>query len=100
MRAPQDEDGRARGSSPNRFGHSNLTMSNSPSRSRGAFLRPGLATLLHSPRTRGGRSADPPPVHPHAAPSCPRLLRRLSFLLLRPPHAASTILRAHPLEPG
>ena len=35
-----------------------LTMSNSPSRSRGAFLRPGFATLLHSPRTRGGRSAE------------------------------------------
>src|SRR5262249_47523634 len=40
------------------FGHSNLTMSNSPSRSRGAFLRPGFATLLHPPRTRGGRSAE------------------------------------------
>src|SRR5262245_50190532 len=33
-------------------------MSNSPSRSRGAFLRPGFASLLHSPRTRGGRSAE------------------------------------------
>jgi hypothetical protein len=30
-----------------------LTMSNSPSRSRGAFLCPGFATLLHSPRTEG-----------------------------------------------
>jgi hypothetical protein len=40
------------------FGNSRLTMSNSPSRSRGAFLRPGFATLLHSPRTRGGRSAE------------------------------------------
>src|SRR5262245_27911377 len=30
-----------------------LTMSNSPSRSRGAFLRPGFATSLHSPRTEG-----------------------------------------------
>src|SRR5262249_36159261 len=30
-----------------------LTMSNSPSRSRGAFLRPGFATLLHSPRVEG-----------------------------------------------
>jgi hypothetical protein len=27
-------------------------------RSRGAFLRPGFATLLHRPRTRGGRSAE------------------------------------------
>jgi hypothetical protein len=26
--------------------------------SRGAFLRPGFASLLHSPRTRGGRSAE------------------------------------------
>src|SRR5262249_31892035 len=30
-----------------------LTMSNSPSRSRDAFLRPGFATLLHSPRVEG-----------------------------------------------
>src|SRR5499427_1973513 len=28
-------------------------MSNSPSRSRGAFLRPGFATLLRSPRIEG-----------------------------------------------
>jgi hypothetical protein len=35
-----------------------IHFSNSPSRSRGAFLRPGFATLLHSPRTRGGRSAE------------------------------------------
>src|SRR5215831_18119184 len=39
-------------------GHSHLTMSNSPSRSRGTFLRPGFATLLHRPRMRGGRSAE------------------------------------------
>jgi hypothetical protein len=38
--------------------HSDLTMSNSPSRSRGAILRPGFATLLHSPRIEGGRSAE------------------------------------------
>jgi hypothetical protein len=35
-----------------------LTMSNSPSRSRGAFLRPGFATLLRQPESRGGRSAE------------------------------------------
>ena len=35
------------------FGHSDLTMSNSPSRSRDAFLRPGFATLLHSPPNEG-----------------------------------------------
>src|SRR5262249_10665239 len=35
------------------FGNSHLTMSNSPSRSRGAFLRPGFAPLLHSPRIEG-----------------------------------------------
>ena len=40
------------------FGYSHLTMSNSPSRSRGACLRPSFASLLHSPRTRGGRSAE------------------------------------------
>ena len=34
-------------------------MSNSPSRSRGACLRPGFATLLHSPPTRvGGAPTD------------------------------------------
>src|SRR6266516_735821 len=37
-------------------------MSNSPSRSRGAFLRPGFATLLHRPRTRGGGA---PIRHPY-----------------------------------
>jgi hypothetical protein len=30
-----------------------IHFSNSPSRSRGAFLRPGFASLLHSPRTEG-----------------------------------------------
>src|SRR5262245_18799987 len=48
-------------------------MSNNPSRSRGAFLRPGFATLLHSPRTEGwaerretfGCSAE----HPWGVPS-------------------------------
>jgi len=35
------------------FGNSQLTMSNSPSRSRGTFLRPGFATSLHSPRIEG-----------------------------------------------
>src|SRR5262249_22302720 len=35
-----------------------IHFSNSPSRSRGALLRPGFASLLHSPRTRGGRSAE------------------------------------------
>ena len=33
-------------------------MSNSPSRSRGALLRPGFASLLRSPQSRGGRSAE------------------------------------------
>ena len=33
-------------------------MSNSPSRSRGACLRPGFATLLRSPESGGGRSAE------------------------------------------
>ena len=50
MRAPQDED-------EHRVS-AQLTMSNSPSRSRGAFLRPGFATLLRSPESRGGRSAE------------------------------------------
>ena len=33
--------------------NSHLTMSNSPPRSRGAFLHPGFATSLHSPRIEG-----------------------------------------------
>src|SRR6266568_8952497 len=41
------------GSSLNRSLESQLTMSNSPSRSRGAFLRPGFASLLHRPRIEG-----------------------------------------------
>src|SRR5262249_62369648 len=36
------------------FGNCHLTVSNSPSRSRGACLRPGFAISLHSPRTRVG----------------------------------------------
>src|SRR5215475_10094317 len=66
-------------------GHSNLTMSNSPSRSRGACLRPGFATLLHSPRIEGwaerretfGCSAK----HPwglHVTRQARRLARRLA----------------------
>jgi hypothetical protein len=35
------------------FGNSRLTMSNSHSRSRGAFLRPSFASLLHRPRIEG-----------------------------------------------
>jgi hypothetical protein len=35
-----------------------IHFSNSPSRSRGAFLRPGFASLLRSPESRGGRSAE------------------------------------------
>ena len=35
-----------------------FTMSNSPARSRGALLRPGFASLLRSPQSRGGRSAE------------------------------------------
>jgi hypothetical protein len=45
MRAPQDED-------EHRVSV-HLTMSNSPSRSRGACLRPGFVALLHSPRIEG-----------------------------------------------
>src|SRR5262249_33911114 len=40
------------------FGNFHLTMSNSPSRSRGALLRPGFASLLRQPESRGGRSAE------------------------------------------
>src|SRR5262249_22367278 len=64
------------------------------------FPRPGFASLLRSSRTEGGRSADPPPVHPQVSSGCPRLFQRPSFLLLRPPHGAPTILRVHRFEPG
>ena len=41
------------------FGNSRLTMSNSHSRSRGAFLRPGFCILCFTdPESRGGRSAE------------------------------------------
>ena len=52
-RAPRDEDGKLAARRRTVFGNSHLTMSNSPSRSRGAYLRPGFATLLHSPRIEG-----------------------------------------------
>src|SRR5262249_7839571 len=62
-----------------------IHFSNSPSRSRGAFLHPGFATSLHSPRTEGwaerretfGCSAE----HPwgvHITRHARRLARRLA----------------------
>ena len=67
------------------FGHSDLTMSNSPSRSRDAFLRPGFATLLHSPPNEGwaerretfGCSAEHP-CGVHITRHARRLARRLA----------------------
>jgi hypothetical protein len=70
-----------------------IHFSNSHSRSRGAFFAPWVCIVASLTRKEGGRSADPPPAPPHVASGCPRLLQRLSFLLLRPPHAASTILK-------
>jgi hypothetical protein len=52
-RAPQGEDGRARGSSLNRSLYSVFTMSNSPSRSRGACLRPGFCNFASLTRIEG-----------------------------------------------
>jgi hypothetical protein len=52
-RAPQDEDGRARGSSLNRSRYFHLTMSNSPSHSRDAFLRPGFFNFASPTRIEG-----------------------------------------------
>jgi hypothetical protein len=47
------------GSSPNRSLESHLTMSNSPSRSRGAFFcARGLQPCFAHPEPRGGRSAE------------------------------------------
>src|SRR5262245_14591073 len=60
----------------------------------------GLQLCFTHPESRGGRSADPPPVHPHVASGYPRLLQKLSFPLLRPPQATSTILTIHQLELG
>src|SRR5215510_15547124 len=86
-RAPQDEDGRARGSSPNRSRSFPSHDVKQPrfSRSRGACLRPGFASLLHSPRIEGwaerretfGCSAE----HPwglHVTRQARRLARRLA----------------------
>jgi len=64
------------------------------------FLRPGFELRFTHPESRGGRSADPPPIHPHVASGCPRPLQSLSFPLLRRPHGASTLLRVHHLQPG
>ena len=58
-------------------------MSNSPPRSRGAFLRPGFASLLHPPRTEGwaerretfGCSAE----HPCGTPSCVKDARERAY---------------------
>src|SRR5215472_5095113 len=91
VRAPQDED-------EHRVVHS--------SRFQTAHLV--LATRLASEAcdycfahpNEGGRSADPPPAHPHVASGCPRLLQALIFLLLRLPHATSTLLRVHHSELG
>src|SRR6516162_5402881 len=46
---------------------------------------PGVCIVASHTRKEGGRSADPPPVHPHVASGYPRLLSRLSFLPLQPP---------------
>ena len=60
-------------------------MSNSPSRSRGAFLRPGFATSLHSPGNRGvggaPRNVRVRAKHPlgvHVTRHARRLARRLA----------------------
>jgi hypothetical protein len=61
-----------------------IHFSNSPSRSRGAFLRPRLATLLRSPESRGGRSAErrsgacEAPVRPAHDAAGQALARRLA----------------------
>src|SRR5262249_62257054 len=60
----------------------------------------GLQLCFTHPESRGGRSADPPPARPHVASGCPRLLQALIFLLLRLPHATSTLLRVHHSELG
>jgi hypothetical protein len=84
MRASQDEDRRGRGSSPQPF----AVISNS--RCQTAHLVPaahfcvrGLQLLLHSPRTRGARSAENVRVqrHPlglHITRQARRLARRLA----------------------
>jgi hypothetical protein len=82
MRAPQDEDSRARGSSLNRSLYSVFTMSNSPSRSRDAFLRRNFA----SPTPNRGVGGAPRDVrvlarHPwglHMTRQARRLARRLA----------------------
>jgi len=43
-----------------------------------------LPLCFTHPESRGGRSADPPPGHPHVASVCPRLLQRLDFFSCAP----------------
>src|SRR5215831_20074825 len=82
-RAPQDWTAELAARRRTVFGNSHLTMSNSPSRSRGAFLRPGFATLLHQPRIEGwaerretfGCSAE----HPWGTPSCVKDARERAY---------------------
>ncbi len=53
MRAPQDEDGRVRGSPPNRSSVIPISRCQTAHLVPAAHLRPGFATLLRSPRTEG-----------------------------------------------
>ena len=74
------------------FGNFQLTMSNSPSRSHGAFLRPGVATLLRSPESRvGGAPIRHPCIltSPQGAPGYFKGLAFFSCAPLTPPLPSS-----------
>src|SRR5215831_17263202 len=80
------------------FGNCHLTVSNSPSRSRGACLRPGFAISLHSPRTRVGGA---PIRHPYILTSpqvAPGYFKGLDFFpcaALTPPLPSSRYIASN-----
>jgi len=77
------------------------SQAHTPSRSRDAFSAPGVCNFASpSPESRGGRSADPPPAHPHVASGRPRTHQTLKLSVLRSPHTASNIPRVHRLKLG
>jgi len=63
-----------------------IHFSNSQSSSfpRRIFCAQVFSPLLRQAPIEGWRSADPPPIHPHVAPGCPRSFDTFSFLLLHP----------------
>src|SRR5262249_38552309 len=64
------------------------------------FLHPGFATLLRQPESRVGGAPICRPYILMSPQVTPGYFPGLAFSYCNPPHAASTILRVHRLEPG